>query len=174
MRILILAAAAWLIAAPAGAQMFPEADLVEMYFTRSDPIRVVYYEDVTDGCRPRRRAIESTIIERLFVAGLTPTEAPVGVFPDWVLEMTAAGGESKYEDRSPTGYCNIAVHISFTLKHPFRLHDEPHREVLLSIPALQDVHAVGARKSRARDEIEDAVAEIMDEFAREILKAMER
>ena len=174
MRTLILAVLACLIAAPAGAQMFPEPDLIELYFTRSDPVRVMYYEDVTDGCRPRRHAIESTIIESLFVAGLTPTRAPTGGLADWVLEMTAVGGESKYEDRSPTGYCNLAIHTRFTLNHPFRLYDRPHWEVLLSVLALQDIRAVGARKSRAQDEIEEAVSEIMDEFAREILKAMEK
>lgn len=165
MRTLILVLLACLIAAPAGAQ---NPDLLA-HFERDTPVQVTFIDNVSDGCLPRPKAIETVMELGLQRAGLRPTKDE----SFWTLQVTAGGYETTYEGGAGTGDCVVTIAPMFYWYWPLDPRG-PKEELWLSVPVISWTGILSGPKSQMQEAVRNAVAEAVDDMANEILKATEK
>lgn len=165
MRTPIFAIVACLIAAPAGAQL--NRDLIKEYDPQLWPIQIEFVDGITDGCLPRPGVIKTTMELGLRRAGLRPTDQ----ISPWRFLVDTTGkqlGEGVWSDT-----CIASVTVSLDWSRWFyEVNSE--QGYYLRIPVFFQFGIVHGSRSTMQRSLNNAVREIVDQYANEILKAMEQ
>jgi hypothetical protein len=173
MRSLIIAALLCLIAGPARADiMLANRDLIERYFQGDEPIFISFADGIKDGCLPRPDAVRSAIEAGLRRAGLTPTDNQGN--SRWTLLISAAGSEMKARDGSGTNTCYAGVEARLVMRWAFRDLIRPEEQIRLAVTGLEGGSIMYGGKPSMQRRINGALSDLVDEFAYEILQAIER
>lgn len=173
MRTLIVAAVLCLIAAPARAEVVIfNGELIQRYFKLDEPIFIFFNDWIQDDCLPQPEAIKSTIDLGLRRSGLKPTDQQGTA--SWTLSIFVAAAEIRSEDKKALGICYARVDAKLILGRAFRDYSNPDERISLSVPGLVQGVVAYTGKPGTQSYIDESVNKIVDEFAIEILKALDK